>query len=67
MKVARTIAFVCIFLGAGALQAHAFDMTGTWEGQWSCRVQINGTPTTIANDDSVMKVADRLYRTRGYR
>jgi hypothetical protein len=56
MKVARTIAFVCLFLGAGALQAHAFDMTGTWEGQWSCRVQINGTPTTIANDNSVMKV-----------
>jgi len=56
MRIARTVAFICIFFGAGALQAHAFDMTGTWEGKWTCRVQINGTPTTIANDDSVMQI-----------
>ena len=56
MRRARILAFVCLFVGIGALQAHAFDLTGTWEGKWTCRAQINGAPSTIANDDSVMKI-----------
>jgi len=56
MRTARTIVSVCVFLGAGVIQAHAFNMTGTWKGTWTCRVQHDGTATTIANQASVMKI-----------
>jgi hypothetical protein len=56
MKAARTIIFACVFLGAGVIPSHAFDITGTWEGGWTCRVQHKGTFTTIAKDAVTMKV-----------
>jgi hypothetical protein len=56
MKTSGMIAAVGALLGFGVLQAHAFNMTGTWKGTWTCRVQRDGTATTIANQASVMKI-----------
>lgn len=56
MRITQALFFAAVLLGAGVLQAHAFDMTGTWKGKWTCRVQENGTPITIANNASIMKI-----------
>jgi hypothetical protein len=56
MRTVCIIVAVGALLGVGALQAHAFNMTGTWKGTWSCRVQHDGTATTIANQTSVIKI-----------
>jgi len=56
VRTARALVLLCVLFGAGVIQAHAFNMTGTWGGQWTCRVQENGTFTIIANPSSVLKI-----------
>ena len=56
MRTTQALFFAVVLLGVGVSQAHAFDMTGTWKGTWTCRVQKDGTPTTIANNSSIMKI-----------
>lgn len=56
MKIRGIPLAVSFLLIGGVLQAHAFNMTGTWKGTWTCRVQRDGTATTIANQSSVIKI-----------
>jgi len=56
MRTTQALFFAAVLLGAGVIPAHAFDMTGTWKGTWTCRVQKDGTPITIANNASIMRI-----------
>jgi len=56
MRTTEVLLAAGFLLASGAIQAHAFNMTGTWKGTWSCRVQRDGTATTIANQASVLKI-----------
>ena len=56
MRTTSILVAVGVLLGVGAIQVHAFNMTGTWKGTWTCRVQHDGTATTIANQASTMKI-----------
>jgi hypothetical protein len=56
MKIARTLVLLCAFFATGASQVHTFNMTGTWEGRWDCRVLENGIFTTLSNPFSIMKI-----------
>jgi len=57
MKIWSSLAIAFLLLGMGSLEANAwFNLTGVWEGIWTCRVQIDGSPTIIKNKFSVMKI-----------
>jgi len=59
MRVASTVIFACVLLGAEVIHAQAFDATGTWDGGWTCRVQHNGTPVTFTKEAIVMKITQQ--------
>jgi hypothetical protein len=50
-----TAALVPLVLCAGASPAGAFDLTGTWQGRWTCK-GFDGEPFAIVNLDSSMVV-----------
>ena len=59
MKAARILILACVFLAVGVVPGSAFDMTGTWEGGWTCRVQHNGTFTSFSVKAVTMQVTQQ--------
>ena len=57
---ARMVSSLAAGLGLlGSLNAHALDVTGTWEGKWKCRVfnALTGSFETLSNPTSTMKIS----------
>jgi hypothetical protein len=54
MRLAQSA--VLAFSLFAALPAAAFDLTGTWEGSWSCTVFANGTKGKDGNSESTLVV-----------
>lgn len=43
-------------LAPAAAQPPSPDLTGTWEGGWTCNTLAEGVPTVLVDDESVMKI-----------
>ena len=46
-----------LLLAAWSASVGALDLTGTWEGQWHCSVQVAGVPDHVSNPASTMKIS----------
>lgn len=60
MKVRASVVAALLLLGAATPHlagAEDFDPTGTWEGDVTCRTQINGTPGKQVFPDQIIKIS----------